>query len=293
VDNHHSTFDLFQPMTTPATRLITLIMLLQRRPNQQVGDLARELGVSVRTVHRYIDMLDEMGIPIYSERGPYGGFLLVRGYKMPPLVFTPEEAVAVHLGASLVGQMWGQLYEEAARSALAKLDNVLPDDQRQEIEWARRSLIATGFHRSAQEPFAPLLETLRQAIRDCRRVFLVYQGRYQQDPVKRELDPYALVHRSGWWYCVGFCHLRIEVRTFRADRFAELRLLEQSFEMPADFDVQAYLADDTTAQASISVRMRFFPAGAHLARHNRSYWDCMEEADDGSIEVKFSVPNLI
>ena len=67
-------------MTTPATRLITLIMLLQRQPNQKAADLAEKLGVSVRTLHRYFGMLEEMGIPIYSERGPLGGFSLVRGY---------------------------------------------------------------------------------------------------------------------------------------------------------------------------------------------------------------------
>ena len=84
-------------MTTTATRLITLIMLLQRHPNQKAGELACELDVSVRTLHRYFAMLDEMGIPIFSERGPYGGFSLVRGYKMPPLIFSPQEAVAVCL----------------------------------------------------------------------------------------------------------------------------------------------------------------------------------------------------
>lgn len=102
-------------MSNTATRLITLIMLLQRRPNQKAAELAEELGVSVRTVHRYINMLDEMGIPVYSERGPYGGFSLVRGYKMPPMVFTPQEAVAVYLGNSLVEEIWSRLYEEAAR----------------------------------------------------------------------------------------------------------------------------------------------------------------------------------
>ncbi len=97
-------------MSNTATRLITLIMLLQRQPNQKAADLAAELGVSVRTLHRYFSMLDEMGIPVYSERGPYGGFSLVKGYRMPPLVFSHEEAVAVYLGASLVEEMWGQLY---------------------------------------------------------------------------------------------------------------------------------------------------------------------------------------
>ena len=112
-------------MTTPATRLITLIMLLQRKPNQTASELAGELGVSVRTLHRYMGMLEKMGIPIYAERGRCGGFSLVRGYKLPPLIFTPQEAVAVYLGASLVGEMWGRLYQEPARGAIAKLDSVL------------------------------------------------------------------------------------------------------------------------------------------------------------------------
>ncbi len=89
-------------MTPPATRLITLIMLLQRKPNQKAAELAEALGISVRTLHRYFAMLDEMGIPIYTERGPHGGFSLVRGYRMPPLVLTPEEATAVYLGTSMV-----------------------------------------------------------------------------------------------------------------------------------------------------------------------------------------------
>ncbi len=117
-------------MTQPASRLITLIMLLQRQPNQKAADLAEKLGVSVRTLHRYFASLDEMGIPVYTERGRNGGFSLVRGYKMPPLVLSPEEATAVYLGASLVDGVWGNLYHEAAQGALAKLDNVLPDEQR-------------------------------------------------------------------------------------------------------------------------------------------------------------------
>ncbi len=115
-------------MNQPATRLITLIMLLQRQPNQKAADLARTLGISVRSLHRYFAMLDEMGIPVYTERGPRGGFSLVRGYKMPPLVFSPEEATTLYLGTSLVEEMWGSLYREAAAGALAKLENVLPDE---------------------------------------------------------------------------------------------------------------------------------------------------------------------
>ncbi len=77
-------------MSNVATRLLSLIMLLQSRPTWKAADLASELNVSERTIHRYMSMLDEMGIPIYSERGPYGGFSLLRGYKLPPLIFSAE-----------------------------------------------------------------------------------------------------------------------------------------------------------------------------------------------------------
>src|SRR5512142_38028 len=153
-------------MTNTASRLITLIFLLQNQPNQKAGELASKLGVSLRTIHRYFAMLDEMGIPVYAERGPYGGFSLVRGYKIPPLIFSLEEAVAVYLGTSLVTEMWGQLYREAAQGALAKLENILPNEQRSEIDWARRSLVATSLHRGDLNSFSPTLEDLRRAARE-------------------------------------------------------------------------------------------------------------------------------
>jgi predicted DNA-binding transcriptional regulator YafY len=275
-----------------ATRLITLIMLMQRQPNQKAGELARQLGVSIRSVHRYMAMLDEMGIPVYSERGPYGGFSLVRGYKMPPLIFTPEEAVAVHLGTGLVKELWGQMYQDAAQGALAKLDNVLPDEQRQEIAWARRTLLATGMHRSDADMVAPLLDSLRRAARERRRVTMAYRGRSQTEPARRDLDPYALVHRWGWWYVVGYCHLRQAVRSFRVDRIAGLTLLDQSFEVPGDFDIHRYLATEYQPQPAIRVRLRFAPPAVPLARGDDVYWDALDEQPDGSAIVAMTAFDL-
>ena len=279
-------------MSTTATRLITLILLLQRRPRQKAADLAEELGVSVRTVHRYVDMLNDMGIPIYSERGPYGGFSLVRGYKMPPLIFTPEEAVAICLGTGLVEEIWGQLYRDAARGAMAKLENVLPDEQRDEVTWARRTLVATGMHRANQARLAPLLEKLRRAARQGRRVRIAYRSRSRREPSVRDIDPYALVHRWGWWYAIGHCHLRDAMRTFRVDRIRELTLLEQDFDVPSGFDVQEYLADEDWLQPSVQVRMRFSPDAAPEALDDRAMWDQIDEQPDGSIVVTFGASSL-
>jgi predicted DNA-binding transcriptional regulator YafY len=279
-------------MPNTATRLITLIMLLQRKPSQKAGDLAAELGVSVRTLQRYIAVLDEMGIPIYAERGPYGGYSLVRGYKMPPLVLSPEEAVAVHLGTSLVGDMWGQLYREAAQGALAKLDNVLPDEQRREVAWARRTLAASHFHRASQSAVAPHLEKLRRAVRERRRVRVLYRSRGQPQPLERDVDPYALVHRWGWWYFCGYCHLRRALRSFRVDRLVDCVLLETTFDVPPEFDLQAYLASEPHTQPTVYVRMRLAPEGALLALDDRAMWESCEEQPDGAVIVGYSMPSL-
>ena len=123
-------------MANVATRLISMIMLLQSRQTWKASDLSDELNVSERTIHRYVTMLEDMGIPIYSERGPYGGFSLMRGYKLPPLIFTAEEATVLYMGANLVEEVWGQIYQDAVTSVVAKLDNVLPDDLRQQVSRA-------------------------------------------------------------------------------------------------------------------------------------------------------------
>ena len=278
--------------STTATRLITLIMTLQHQPNQKAADLAEKLGVSVRTLHRYFGMLDEMGIPIYAERGPYGGFSLVRGYKLPPLVLTPEEAVAIYLGTSLVGEMWGRLYQESAGGALAKLENVLPDEQRAEIAWARRSLFATGMHRADPSAQAPYLEKLRHAAREHRQIGMEYQSTTKSKSTQRQVDPYALVHRSGWWYVVGYCHLREAPHTFRVDRIQSLELLDQTFPPPDDFDVHAYLEREFADQPAVHAKLRFTPEGAYLAKGNIVPWESLHENPDGSVDVGLSAPDL-
>lgn len=279
-------------MTNTATRLITLIFLLQNQPNQKASELAEKLGVSLRTVHRYFEMLDEMGIPVYSERGPYGGFSLVRGYKMPPLVFTLEEAVAIVLGTGIVEEMWGELYRDAARGALAKIENLLPEEQAREVAWARGSLVATGMNRSDLKALTPILERLRRAIREHHSVEMKYQTSQVPHPTQRGLDPYALVHRWGWWYVIGFCHVNKQVRTFRVDRISEILLLDKMFQPSYEFDLKDYLKNEMQSQPQITARLRFESDFAIIVLGNQSYWETVEPQADGAVEVTFLSPSL-
>ncbi len=279
-------------MANTATRLITLIMLLQRQPNQKGTDLAKELDVSVRTLQRYIAMLNEMGIPVYAERGPFGGYSLVRGYKMPPLVLTPSEAVAVYLGTSLVEEMWGKIYMDDTRCALSKLENLLPDEQLQEIAWAKQTLLAKNMHRSDNENLSSILEKLRIATRSRHQVRILYRSRKQIKSVHRKINPIALVHRWGWWYIVGYCHLRDAVRSFRVDRIKELTILDSTFNIPDNFDIQQYLDTEPHTQHNLNIRLQFSPDGVLMALDDSSMWKTMEEKSDGSLIVTMAVPSI-
>ncbi|BCY16392.1 MAG: YafY family transcriptional regulator [Chloroflexi bacterium] len=279
-------------MPTTATRLITLILMLQRKPGQKAADLASQLGVSVRTLHRYFGMLDEMGVPVYAERGPYGGFSLVPGYKLPPLIFTPEEAVVLSLGTGLVREMWGQTFFDAAQGARAKLMNVLPAEQRQEVNWAENTLVTTGINRADMQMLVPRLDTLRTAARGGQRISMTYQSGRNPAGEQREVDTYGLFHRSGWWYAVGYCHLRKEIRTFRVDRILEVTLTDHLFSRPDDFDFRAYIAKDWQDVPGTRVKMQFTPQMAHLAQYARGYWETMEDHPDGSVTVTFNAPDL-
>jgi len=275
-------------MSNVAIRLISIILTLQCKSSVKAAELAEELGVSERTIHRYMGMLDELGIPIYSERGPYGGFSLVRGYKLPPLIFTVEEATVLYLGANLIKEVWGKSYRDAACSVTAKLDNVLPDELLQEVSRAQEALVVTGLHRFDYSPWEHFLDDLRRCIEDRRRVHLVYYAFSRQETAEREVDPYALVHQWGVWYLVGHCHLRGEMRTFRVDRIQALIPLGITFVRPADFSVMEYMAQSFQPPEPVyEIEVRFDPPAARFVKDERADWQHLAENPDGSVTVTF------
>lgn len=280
-------------MANVATRLISIILMLQRRGMIKASELAEELGVSERTVHRYMGMLDELGIPIYSERGPYGGFSLIRGYKLPPLIFTPEEATALYLGAELVKDIWGASYFDAAVAATAKLDNVLPDALLQEVKQAQRGLLVTGWLRRDYGPWAPILDDLRRGVARRLQLRLVYQSFHRQVS-ERTIDPYALALQWGNWYLVGQCHLRDELRTFRVDRIQKVESTDETFEVPAGFSAREHLLRMAQERPATYYRVavRFDPEVAHIVRERQEEWQDLAEHDDGSVTLAFDASDL-
>lgn len=221
-------------------RLLTLLELLQAYRRLSAREIAQRLEVDVRTVRRYVAGLQEMGIPVEGERGAAGGYRLRPGFRLPPLMFTNEEALAVVLGL-LAAQRLGVLQTgSAVQGAMAKLDRVLPDQLRGRVRSAQASL-AFGLSSSARAAAdTGTILALSAAAGDGLRVRIRYRAGDAR-VTERLTDPYGVAFQSGAWYVAAWDHLRGELRTFRLDRILEAEVTKETFERPPGFDVAGHV----------------------------------------------------
>ncbi|SEL08257.1 Predicted DNA-binding transcriptional regulator YafY, contains an HTH and WYL domains [Roseateles sp. YR242] len=226
-------------MSKPASRVLVLLELLQSRGQVDGATLAHELQVERRTVRRYIAALEDLGIPIQAERGRFGGYRLMPGYRLPPMMFSDDEALAIGLGLLAVRQLGWADASPAVASAQAKLERVLPAAlQKRQRGISQRVALDLKPTRDAADP--AVIAALGAAAFSQQRMRMVYQD-VQGQRSERDFDPYGLGFRGGHWYAVGFCGLRQAMRSFRLDRIDSVEPLPQSFGRPESFDVLAHL----------------------------------------------------
>jgi predicted DNA-binding transcriptional regulator YafY len=226
-------------MYHPTTRVLAVLALLQSHRRLTGAELARRLEVNIRTLRRYITILQDLGIPIVGERGRAGSYELTAGYQLPPMMFTNDEALALALGLLTARQFGLAETLPAIASAQAKLEQVLPLEPRERLR-ALTETVTLEIERASSPSAGSALLTLSRAAQRRRRVNLRYRSR-TDGQTERELDPYGLAFRQGCWYVVGYCGLRHALRSFRLDRVVRVELTETAFERPAGFDPLAYL----------------------------------------------------
>jgi predicted DNA-binding transcriptional regulator YafY len=227
-------------MYHPTTRLLTVLELLQTHGQMSAAEIAARLEIDPRTVRRYILMLQDIGIPIEAEMGRHGGYTLRAGFKLPPMMFTNDEAFALILGLLVARHLGLAAASCSVEGAMAKLQRVLPDDLREQTQTMQSALtlnIPSPNHRVA----GALLAALGQAVHEQTQVILTYHKESEQ--TRRTVDPYGLVYHDGTWYLVGYCHLRAAVRIFRLDRIAQMERRRETFSVPPDFDSLGYLLE--------------------------------------------------
>lgn len=227
-------------MYFPTTRVLTVLELLQSHQRLSGPELAERLEVDTRTVRRYITMLQDLGIPVETGRGRYGYYRLRPGFKLPPLMFNDDEAFALTIGLIAARKLDLAVAAPAVEGALAKIERVLPVSLLEQVRAIQQTLVL-NFNASSVAPASEIVITLSVARMQKRQVLMHYQG-WQSAVTERMLDPYGIVCREGFWYVVGYCHLRTELRTFRLDRIQDVEIRDEAFQPPLDFDCAAFAA---------------------------------------------------
>jgi predicted DNA-binding transcriptional regulator YafY len=223
----------------PTARVLTVLELLQSHGRLTGAELARRLEVDIRTVRNYVETLTDLGIPVEAERGRYGAYRLRPGYKLPPLIFSEDESLALTLSLLLARGNGIAQTSPAVESVLAKIERVLPQTTRARVQAVEQTVIfeRSFFHAAPSTSAVTVLSTAVQAGQSVR---LQYRSAHS-DMTERVFDPHGVVYHAGIWYTIGYCHLRQGQRLFRLDRIQQVEVTSETFSPPVNFDALAVL----------------------------------------------------
>ena len=241
-------------------RLFALVLLLQNRPNMTSRDLAEHFGVSRRTIFRDLRTLGESGVPLtYAEDG---GYEILEGYQLPPLMLTAREAATLLVGAEFTKlQPDASLRQDADRVAM-KIQSVLPDTVRGYIDRLQERTVLAPFNETqgrggATDKEQGLWFELSEAISRQRVVKMTYYVASRDEETVRMVNPLGLVYYSDHWNLIGYDHLREDIRNFRLDRIQKLRTRFDTFTPPAGFDLKEHLRERGQSPENIRMTVRF------------------------------------
>ena len=276
--------------TSPTARALLTLELVQGSPGITADRLADKLGVSERAARRYVGILREAGIPIESVRGPYGGYRIGRGLRLPPLVFSADEALGLVM-AVLDGHHNAGDPADPVGAALGKIMRALPDPVAARAE-AVRQATAPAPDRSAARPDPAITTALVQACSAHQRVQLDYRSEAGSEWTV-EVDPWSVVVRYGRWYLLCWSHGANAQRAYRIDRVGAVELLRDTFSPPGDLDAVAMLEKHLAVGWEYDVEVVIdAPADAVARCISRSVGQ-LEPLDSGATRLVGSTSNPV
>ena len=278
---------------TPA-RLLTLLSLLQTPREWPGGELADRLGISRRTVRRDIDRLRELGYPVQATKGSDGGYRLVAGKAMPPLVLDDEEAVAIAVGLRAGAGHAVEGVEEASVRALAKLEQVLPSRLRHRVttlQTATTQLTSGDGPNIAPETLTIMASTVagRERLRFAYRAADGTQSR-------RAVEPFRLVSTGRRWYLVAYDLDRGDWRTFRVDRVSEPFATGARFaprELPTGSAAEYLRQSMQRGQRTYDIAVTFAAPAEAVAARLPGWLGSPQPIDDHSCRVRATVADHV
>ena len=241
-------------------RLFALVLLLQNRPNMSSRDLAEHFGVSRRTIFRDLRTLGESGVPLtYAEDG---GYEILEGYQLPPLMFSAREAATLLIGTEFTTLQPDASLRTDAGAVAMKIRSVLPETVRDYIDRLQERTVLVPFNETQGRGGATgdeqgLWFELSEAIARQRRVKMTYYVASRDEETIREVDPLGLVYYSDHWNLIAYDHLREDVRNFRLDQIKKLRTRFDRFEPPEGFDLREHLRERGQSPENIRMTVRF------------------------------------
>jgi len=257
-------------------RLLAIVLELQGRKQARAQDLAAQFETSIRTIYRDIEALCEAGVPVVATPGQ--GYTLMEGYFLPPLTFTAAEAMTLLLGEAFITGQFDAAYREIAATAGRKIEVVLPEARRAELQELRESLRVIAPAQQADAAVPQLLGILRTAVLTHHTVQFQYHARHSEQPGiwdrERRADPYTLSHAGGAWYLVAYCHQRHALRKFRLERIEGLRVTADTFIRPATLPP---LVEETHDDRRVVVRALFTTEAARWVEESRNFYIVAQE----------------
>ncbi len=277
-----------RPDASPTARALLAFELVQGSPGITADRLGDKLGVSERAARRYVGILREAGIPIESVRGPYGGYRVGRGLRLPPLMFSAMEALGLVM-AVLDGHHDASDPTSHVGAALGKIVRALPEPVAAQAE-AVRQATAPAPDRAAARPNPETATALVQAGSDRRRVRLGYRSEAGSE-WDADVDPWAVVVRHGRWYLLCWSRTSNGRRAYRIDRVRSVEVLADRFDPPAELDPVAMLEEHLAVGWEYAVEVVIdAPFGAAAPRVPRSLGR-LEPADAGTCRLVGSTSN--
>ncbi len=265
-------------------RLVAMVMHLQGRRVVRAEELATRFEVSVRTVYRDVAALGEAGVPIVGEAGV--GYSLVKGYHLPPVMLTADEATALFLGAEMVKQFTDASLSGPVGAVLDKLRAVLPRDRQEHVERLSRQTVIVGRpgHATPDPGAQPWLLAVQRGVAQRRVLRMDYRTGGRGDETTRDVEPLGVVFYGGAWYLVAWCRLRRDFRHFRIDRIQRLEVRAEMFPGRPDFSLARHLAEKVDRRETESARVWLAERSLQRARVE-SYATLVEERRrDGGAE---------
>ncbi len=275
-------------------RIVNIYIQLQSKRIVKAQELADRFGVSLRTIYRDIRSLEQAGVPIFGEAG--SGYSIVEGYRLPPVLFTREEAMSFVGAQKLMGKFMDRKLQDHYEAALYKIKAVLRMTEKDWLTNIESKIVMAKpsyeiFNADVPHALSTLFESIAQRI----KVALSYKGLRDESPQQRVIEPVGMFHEMNFWYIYAYCHTRRAYRQFRADRIVQLQLLDDPFahEHPT---LGQFMEEREQARNQVpktTVRIRVTKDLAQYLKWQRGHYGFVSERDCGPyVEMVFETQDI-